>query len=294
MARRRRPASDALKGQLLGLLGIALTAVVAFSSTTFVANAMAGLMLRAVGNFRPGDWVHVGEQLGRVTERRFFHTEIQTEDRDLVTLPNLYLVTNPVKVVRSSGTIVATRLLLGYDHHHAAIEALLVEAAQASGLEEAFVQILELGDFSVSYRVAGFLSEVKQLLSIRSRLQASVLDTLHGAGVEFVSPTFMNQRPLTEGVRFVPPDHLPAPRGPESPPPEEIIFDKADQQATLEELRTEREKLLAEIGELERGAGSASKGERTRIGGEIERRRARIEVIAARLEQAEAQRGEAE
>jgi small-conductance mechanosensitive channel len=101
-------------------------------------------------------------------------------------------VTNPVKVVHSSGTIVSTQLSLGYDQHHTEIEALLVEAAQASGLEEAFVQILELGDFSVTYRVAGFLSDVKQLLSVRSRLQASVLDMLHGAGVETVSPTFMN------------------------------------------------------------------------------------------------------
>ena len=42
---------------------------------------------------------------GRVTERGLFHTEIQTEDRDLVTLPNLYLVTNPVKVVRTFLTV---------------------------------------------------------------------------------------------------------------------------------------------------------------------------------------------
>ena len=59
-------------------------------------------------NFRPGDFVRVGERLGRVTERGLFHTEIQTEDRDLTTLPNLYLVTNPVTVVRASGTIVST------------------------------------------------------------------------------------------------------------------------------------------------------------------------------------------
>ena len=95
-----------------------------------------------------------------------------------------------------------------------------------------------------------FYLQVKPLLPVRPRLQASVLDTLHGAGVEIVSPTFMNQRRLTEDVRFVPPRHPPAARGPETPPPEEIIFDKADQKASLEELRAEREKLLAEIGVL--------------------------------------------
>ena len=60
---------DTSRGQLLALLGLALTAVIALSSTTFVANAMAGLMLRSVKSFRPGDFIRVGEQSGRVTER---------------------------------------------------------------------------------------------------------------------------------------------------------------------------------------------------------------------------------
>ena len=126
------PVSETTRGQLLSLIGIVLTGIVAFSSTTFVSNAMAGLMLRAVGNFRPGDWVRVGDQFGRVTERGVFHTELQTEDRDLATLPNLYLVTNPVVVVRESGTIVSVQLSLGYERHHAELEPLLADAARAA------------------------------------------------------------------------------------------------------------------------------------------------------------------
>ena len=96
------PLGDTSRGQLLALLGLALTAAIALSSTTFVANAMAGLMLRSVKSFRPGDFIRVGEQFGRVTERGLFHTEIQTEDRDLTTLPNLYLISQPFTVVRST------------------------------------------------------------------------------------------------------------------------------------------------------------------------------------------------
>ncbi|HEY5658034.1 MAG TPA: mechanosensitive ion channel domain-containing protein [Myxococcota bacterium] len=278
------PTSDTLKGQLLGLLGIALTGAVAFSSTTFVANAMAGLMLRAMSNFRAGDWVKVGDQFGRVTERGLFHTEIQTEDRDLATLPNLYLVTNPVKVVRTSGTIVSTSLSLGYDCDHAEIEGLLVEAGRQSGLEEPFVHILELGDFSVTYRVAGFLADVKHLLSAGSRLRAGVLDVLHGAGVEIVSPTFMNQRRLGDDARVVPARRAGAAAEPESPAPEAIIFDKADHEASLEDLRAERERLGAEIEALRESAGAAKDAERARIESEIARRRAQMDELGARLE----------
>ena len=98
------PIGDAMRGQLLGLLGILLSAVIALASTTLVGNAMAGLMLRSLGKIRAGAYIRVGDHFGRVSQSDLLHTEIQTEDRDLTTLPNLYLVTHPVTVMRSTGT----------------------------------------------------------------------------------------------------------------------------------------------------------------------------------------------
>ena len=73
------PINDATRGQILSLLGIVITAIIALSSTTFVANAMAGLMLRMVDTFRPGDYLRFNDQLCRVTERGLFHTEVQNK-----------------------------------------------------------------------------------------------------------------------------------------------------------------------------------------------------------------------
>lgn len=96
------PISDNLRGQILSLFGLLLTGVMALSSATFVSNLFGGSMLRLTRSFRIGDYIRVGEQFGRVSERGFFHTEIQTVDRDLTTFPNLYLITNPVTVVHKS------------------------------------------------------------------------------------------------------------------------------------------------------------------------------------------------
>jgi len=63
------PMSETTRGQILSFIGLLLTVVIALSSTTFVANAMAGLMLRLVQGFNPGDFVRVGSDFGRVTER---------------------------------------------------------------------------------------------------------------------------------------------------------------------------------------------------------------------------------
>ncbi|RKZ11456.1 mechanosensitive ion channel family protein, partial [bacterium] len=176
------------------------------------------------------------DQFGRVTERGLLSTEIQTEDRDLVTLPNLHLVTNPVKVIRASGTIISAEISLGYDVPHDQIEALLAAAATDAGLDDPFVLVLALGDFSVTYRVSGLLAEVRHLLTVRSRLRVAMLDQMHGAGVEIVSPNFMNQRVLSPEVRFLPVGAMAQPVTDTSPTIETIAFDKADEAESLDEL----------------------------------------------------------
>lgn len=241
----------ALRAQLIGLGGVL---IIALSSTTFLGNALAGFLLRVVSNFETGDWVKVEDQFGRITERGLFHTEIATEDRDLTTLPNLYLVSKPVTVVRASGTIITADVSLGYDVGHERVKKVLIEAARSvslgdppEGLEDCFAHVRELGDFAVTYRVGGRLCDVKKkLLTARDALRVAMLDKLHAAEIEIVSPTVMSTRAL-------PPDTLIRPdsvaeklavakaAGVEPGPEvslEEVATDKADE-AEVAELRGE-------------------------------------------------------
>ncbi len=276
------PLSDEVRSQLLSLIGLIVSATITLSATSLVGNALAGLMLRALRNFHAGDFVHVGEHFGRVSDRGLFHVEIQTEDRDLVTLPNLYLATHPVRVVRNSGTIVSARVSLGYDVSWNHVEAILAQAAENAGLNEPFVQVLELGDYSVVYRAAGFLTDVRTLISARSRLRTAMLDGLHGANIEIVSPIFMNQRPLRNAQRFVPSAEATHPKTSEHLP-EDVVFDKADEAQTREFLEREHESLGRRLDDLraERGA-LADERLHAHLDYEIERteqRRTRISEI---------------
>lgn len=249
------PIPDEVKVQILTLLGLLLTFLMAFSSTSFVSNAMAGFMLRGVNNFSVGDFVRVGEQFGRVTEKGFFHTEIQTEDRDLTTIPNLYLVSNPVSVVRASGTIVSAEVSLGYDNAVEKIEALLLQAATDTGLEDPFVYIRQLGDSSIIFRVAGFLREVKQLLSVRSALRKNMVSVLHSADVEVVTPSYINQRRIAvadkvlgTGDSYIAGNKADAET---DKLPESLIFDKAEIAEQVEILDDRKKLLLEKISKLE-------------------------------------------
>jgi len=197
------PMSGELKKEVTNIIGIVISAVLALSSATFIGNALAGIMLKAVKSFKPGDFILVKNTYGRVTEMGLFHTEVQTENRDLTTLPNLYLASNPVKVTRSSGTFIFSEVSLGYDVDRHKIEKALLDAASAAGMKDAFVLISSLGDYSIVYKVQALLENVKTIISSKSKLNAMVLDELHKAGIEIVSPTFMNQRQVNETI-FIP------------------------------------------------------------------------------------------
>ena len=283
------PVSESTIQLLLGLLGILLSAAIAFSATTFVGNIAAGLMLRAIKNFRPGDFVQVGNHFGRVSERGLFHIEIQTEDRDLTTLPNLYLVTNPVKVIRSSGTLVRAEVSLGYDVPRVDVEDALLRAATEVGLEEPFVHIMNLGDFSITYRLAGLLIDVKSLLSSRSNLRAKMMDCLHQAGVEIVSPNFMNQRVLSADKTFVPRVSRRTPSvDKQEGLPEAVVFDKADEAESLEKLRERHSQLRRDIESLKSSlSDETDKTLRSQIQKKIEALETRLTRLTVHIAQAE-------
>lgn len=244
------PVSDTLRGQLLSLMGLVISAAIALSSTTFLGNIMAGIMLRSVRGFKAGDFLSVNDFFGRISEIGLLHIEIQTEERDLVTFPNLHLVTHPYKVVRSSGAIISATISLGYDVPRARIEERLLAAAEAVPLIDPFVQVMSLGDFSVTYRVSGLLEEVKKLISKRASLRKHMLDYLHDAHIEIVSPTFMNTRAFDAKQTFIPAKTR-RKKEEDVSAPEDVMFDKADVAESKEALKSRLDEVKQALAELE-------------------------------------------
>lgn len=275
------PTEPETRTQLLSLVGVAVTAAIALSSTTFVSNAMAGILLRSISRFRPGDFIGVGEHLGRVTERGLFHTEVQTEDRDLTTLPNFYLISNPIKVVHSTGTIVSVTVSLGYDTSHAVIRPLLTQAALDSGLTDTFTNITTLGDYSVEYKVSGFLEDVKRLVTAPSKLRAFVMDALHREGIEIVSPTFMIQRQQAPDTAIIADSD--GTTVPEETEEHVVMFDKAEAAGAVEEMKEERENILAEIAHVQEALKSADDASRRRLQRDLKYRESRLAMIDDKL-----------
>jgi small conductance mechanosensitive channel len=128
-----------------------------------------------------------------------------------------------------------------------------LQAAENTGLKEPFLHITRLGDFSVSYRIAEFLEEVKHIVSIRSKLREQMLDQLHAYEIEIVSPNFMNQRVYQSDLSFIP-KPLSRKNVEETDKAEieieKIIFDKADQAETIEKLEYNMKMIQEKINQL--------------------------------------------
>lgn len=241
------PIGENSRNKLFGLVGLLVSGTIAFSSTGLLSNFMGGVLLRSTKSFNIGDFIRVEQHFGRVTERGLFDTEMQTEARELISLPNAYLISHPITTTRRSGAIVSTTLSLGYDVHHSLVEPLLLSAADAIGLKESWVLVLEMGNFSVTYRVSGLLEDIELLITAHSNLRRSVLDTLHDHGVEIMSPSYMNQRRSVEGETTIPPTRV-VPSPAEFKGGEHVAFDKAKEASEKED---EKQRLTIEIQELQ-------------------------------------------
>lgn len=239
------PVSESSRNQLLGLFGVLLSGVIAFSSTTIVSNLMAGLVLRLNKPFKAGDFITCNGFEGRVTEKGVLDTEIQTRQRALVHIANSYLIINPVKVIRSSGTLISAEASIAYDVHHATVEQYLKAAALKAGLSDAFVHIIELGSFSVNYKVSGMLEDTKSMLTTQSALFAAILDELHAKDIEIMSPNIMAQRAVDPEYSFIAKAKIVTVA--DAVTQEDIVFDKADE---AEKNEAQRLKIQAEISSI--------------------------------------------
>lgn len=276
------PVSAQMKENLLQVGGLFLTGLVAFSSTTVMKDAAAGVAMQFFGAFRRGDYLETNDYFGRISDIGILHTELQTQDRSLVTLANGTLLNQTFKTIPASGTIISTQVSLGYDVSRAEVETALIEAAESMGLKNPFVHVLELGNFSITYKIAGLLEDVENLLTARSDFRKTVMDHLHEHNIEIVSPTFMNRRDANDR-QFIPkPVERSASTEENGHETEEVIFEKALEAKKVEDL----DKLVDQLNDK---ISSLKESDLEDAAGKIEAIERRIDTIEKRRDQLEEQ-----
>jgi small-conductance mechanosensitive channel/CRP-like cAMP-binding protein len=76
-----------------------LTAVVGLSLQDTLGNLMAGLALEMDRSFTVGDWIRVGDLVGKVLDIRWRSTRIETRNWETISIPNSMLVRTPFSIL---------------------------------------------------------------------------------------------------------------------------------------------------------------------------------------------------
>ncbi|MBK8070779.1 MAG: mechanosensitive ion channel family protein [Ramlibacter sp.] len=192
--------SEVFKG-----VSVLVGAMVTLGSSGVVNQLMSGLVLVYSRALRVGDHVVIGKDgegaEGVVQEVGTLATKLKTMRNEEITIPNAVLVGNPIRnysrLADTQGTMMSTKVTIGYDAPWRQVHNLLTGAAQATpGLRPApvpFVLQRALGDFYVEYELYVYLDKPLERLYRLSELHQNIQDAFNAAGVQIMSPHFYEQ-----------------------------------------------------------------------------------------------------
>jgi small-conductance mechanosensitive channel len=205
--------------------------LLSLGSSSAIANAVAGTVITYMRPFAVGDRVKLGDVVGDVVEKSLLVTRLRTIKNEEVTIPNSTVLNghtiNYSKLCDKEGVILHTTVTIGYDVPWRQVHALLLAAAgRTEGLlatPPPFVLQTALNDWYVAYELNAHTLQAQRMVQLYSELHGHIQDCFNEAGVEIMSPTYLNLRDANETT--LPPDYraagytTPAFRVQQSPPP---------------------------------------------------------------------------
>ncbi|MEI7430409.1 MAG: mechanosensitive ion channel domain-containing protein, partial [Betaproteobacteria bacterium] len=188
--------SDAFKG-LSVMFGFMLT----LGSAGIVNQLMSGLVLVYSRALSVGDFVDIGGTVGVVSEVGVLSTKIIDMRNEEVTIPNAVLIGNSIRnysrQAGGRGTLVSTKVTIGYDTPWRQVHAMLVAAAKNTpGLHvtpEPFVYQRGLADYYVEYELFAYMDKPLNRVPTLSALHGNIQDQFNLYGVQIMSPHFALQ-----------------------------------------------------------------------------------------------------
>ena len=203
-------------------VSVFLGVLLSFGSTSAVAHGVAGTILTYMRSYNIGDFVRIGDTVGQVVEKTLLVTRIETQKREIVTIPNGSVlggvVVNYSGEADKGGVIFYTKVSISYSAEWQKVHQLLISAAQATPdiLQEPapFVLQANLNDFYVSYELNVFTSHPQNMQFIYSALHQNIQDRFNEAGIEINSPHYFS---LRDGNQVAIPEQF-QPKGHQAPP----------------------------------------------------------------------------
>src|SRR5262245_33836048 len=172
-----------------------LTAVIGFALQSTIANVFAGVALPFEGEVAIGDWIRVGEHVGRVREIKWRATTIVTRDGDVVVVPNNQLLTTDVTNYSRPTPAHRMTIKVGVHYRHPPndVKAVLLDAVRGvPGVlanPEPDAAPLEFGDNALVYRLRYWIDDFTDEVTNDGEVRTRVWYATRRGGLELPNPT---------------------------------------------------------------------------------------------------------
>jgi len=180
-------------------LVIMLTFILGLFSSSVLGNVLGYAILGGTNEFKVGDRVQIGDSYGDITEVGFFFTRIRTIKDEIISIPNLIVMSKEIHNFSAIREVVLyVQVTLGYDVDKDYIQETLIRAAhKTNGVlpkPEPFVLLRELGAYAITYELNVYINEPHRFALIKSELISNMLIELKKAGIEIATPAFVTVR----------------------------------------------------------------------------------------------------
>ena len=172
-----------------------LTAVIGLALQSTIANVFGGLSLQLDRTLRHGEWIQVGDRIGKILEIGWRSTRILTKDGDTVFVPNSELISKEVlNFARPTGAHRMT-VQIGFHYRHPPNEVRRVLLAAIRGIPEVVDQPapdcgpIEFGNSAVVYALRYWIADFARDTSTDEEVHARVWYAARRAGLEIPYPT---------------------------------------------------------------------------------------------------------
>jgi len=183
--------------------GVSVFLGVLFSlgSTTIISNTVAGLVLTYMRSFKLGDRIKIGEVLGDVVEKTPFAVRIQTNKKEIVTVPNSTLLSSNVVNYSTSGdekngVIIYMPVSVCYNvPWRKAVELITEAAKKTEGVLDnpsPFVLVKNLGNDASDMELNVYTNEPENQPRIFSELNSNIRDLFEANGISMTVPKLVD------------------------------------------------------------------------------------------------------
>jgi small-conductance mechanosensitive channel len=176
-----------------------ITAVVAFAMQDTLGNMLGGIALQLDNSVQIGDWIRVGDEVGRVRDIRWRSTLIETRDWETVVIPNSMLMKGKVSLLgRREGSALQQRRSLDFMVDPGVPPARVIATVDDEMREVAVPNVarapaascilLDFEEGNLRYRLRYFLTNLLEDHLTDSMVRVHLFASLQRAGIRVAEP----------------------------------------------------------------------------------------------------------